>query len=295
MISSMTAFGRGVNSAERANITCEIRSVNSRYLDCTVKMPRMFASLEERVKARLAYHKITRGKIDIYIGAEMKATPASYVKLDEGAAASYLAALCELRDKFGLKDDISTMRIAQNKDIFTSDRPEEDEEEDWALILPALDAAAEAHVAMRMSEGERIEKDIRGKIDWIESRTPEIAAYSDEDVKNKRDKLTERIGKILEENNVIPDESRLLTECALFADRIAIDEELVRLSSHFTAFRDILSGGGAVGRKLDFLLQEINRETNTIGSKCSNLAISHIVVDIKGELEKVREQIQNIE
>ena len=197
-----------------------------------------------------------------------------------------------------MDDAGKVISVSSTQHEMTNPQPghyEHDAEKDWQLLLPALADAAAVFLAARAAEGAKIEKDIRGKLAGIEAVTPEIAALSDEDVRARRDKLRDRIGKLLGEEGIVPDEGRLLTECALFADKIAIDEELVRLSSHFSAFRDILDAGGTAGRKLDFLLQEINRETNTIGSKCANLSISRKVVEMKSELEKIREQIQNIE
>lgn len=296
MIYSMTAFGRGVNRTEEREVTAEIRSVNNRFLDCTVKLPRAYYSLEERIKTYLSERGVTRGKVDVFISVEnlSSAVTAEFV-LNEGYTEAYLSALRELSRRFGLPDDVTTMRIASNPDVFRIKKPEHDMEEDWQQLLPAISEAVDVFLAARAAEGARIEKDLRAKLAGIEEMTPGIAALSEEDIRARRDKLRERIAKLLGDEGIVPDEGRLLTECALFADKIAIDEELVRLSSHFAAFRDILDAGGAAGRKLDFLLQEINRETNTIGSKCANLSISRRVVEIKSELEKIREQIQNIE
>lgn len=297
MIYSMTAFGRGVLRTEEHDITVEIRSVNNRFLDCTVKLPRIYSFLEERVKAYVSERGVTRGKVEVYIGIESHsaAGPAAKLTLDKEYARAYIAALKELGEEFGLHDDITLMRVAANRDIFRTEKAEHDEEQDWQMILPVLSEALDMFVAARATEGAKIEKDIRGKIAGIEKMTPDIAAQSEQDILARKEKLEERIKKLLGEEGIVPDEGRLLTECAIFADKIAIDEELVRLASHFSAFYEILDNGGAAGRKLDFLLQEINRETNTIGSKCSNLSISRKVVEIKSELEKIREQIQNIE
>lgn len=296
MINSMTAFGRAVSRTEEAEITVEIRSVNNRYLDLTVKLPRTFSFLEDRVKTYLTGRALSRGKVDAYIGIEMLSeVSGGKVTVDTEYARAYIDALRELGETFSLKDDLSLMRVASNKDLFRIERSERDPEKDWEMLLPTLEKAADVFFSVRAAEGERIERDITAKVEGIRALTPQIAALSDEDVKARRDKLSERIRKLLGEEGIVPDESRLLTECALFADKIAIDEEIVRLGSHFEAFYTILGEGEPAGRKLDFLLQEMNRETNTIGSKCSNLAISHTVVRIKSELEKIREQIQNIE
>jgi len=297
MIYSMTAFGRGVVRTEELDITVEVRSVNNRFLDCTVKLPRAYSFLEEKIKAYVSSRKVTRGKVEIFVGIDSHSAEGAAAKLtlDKEYAGAYIAALRELGETFGLTNDITLMRVAANRDIFRTEKAEHDEEKDWQMLLPVLEEAMDMFVAARAAEGAKIEKDIRGKIAGIEALTPEIAALSEQDTVSRKEKLEERIRKLLGDEGIIPDEGRLLTECAIFADKIAIDEELVRLGSHFSAFYDILDTGGAAGRKLDFLLQEINRETNTIGSKCSNLAISRKVVDIKSELEKIREQIQNIE
>jgi len=194
-----------------------------------------------------------------------------------------------------LRDDISVMTVAQNREVFTTKRAEDDEEGDWLMIKEVLDKALSEFVSARVSEGEKIEKDIAAKIEFIREKAAKIADYSEEEIKAYNAKLTERIKAFLDDNNVVIDEARILTESAIYADRVAIDEELTRLGCHFGAFYDILASREPCGRKLDFLLQEINRETNTIGSKAQCLDIAKLVVDIKAELEKIREQIQNIE
>ena len=295
MLKSMTAFGRAVGEWEDKSFTVELRSVNSRYLDCNVKLPRAYAAFEEKIKAYIQKNVLSRGKIDVTISVQGKAAAETAVALDEGYLSGYLAALYRLRDEYGLRDDISVMRVAENREVFTVVRAEEDVSADYERILEALSRAAADYTAMRVSEGARIEGDICEKVAAIRALTEKIAARSEEEIAGYREKLEARLRAVLADNAVTPDENRVLTECALMADRLAVDEELVRLGSHFEAFAQILASGEPAGRKLDFLMQEMNRETNTIGSKCSSAVIARHVVDVKCELEKIREQIQNIE
>ena len=295
MIKSMTAFGRAKAEGLEKDITVEIKSVNSRFFDCTVKMPRAYLSLEERIKNYVQKNAVSRAKVDVYITVDNHSTVPQKLDVDAAYAESYIAALTELRDRFGLKDDISVMTVARNQDVFRTTRVDADLEAEWAILRPVLDSAIADHTAMRRAEGEKAIADINGKIELIRSFVDEIEVISKEDTVGYRDKLEERLRKILADNSVEIDESRLLTECAVWADKIAIDEELVRLRSHFGAFYDIAEASEPSGRKLDFLMQEMNRETNTIGSKANNARIARIVVNIKGELEKIREQVQNIE
>jgi uncharacterized protein (TIGR00255 family) len=210
-------------------------------------------------------------------------------------AAEYVAALRLLQSELSLADDISVMRVAENRDLFTYTRPEEDAEAEWERVREVLCEALRGYVAMREAEGEKTEADIRQKLENVAAFAAEVGEISRTDVVGYRDKLETRLRALLADHDVVPDEARLLTECAVFADKIAIDEELARLSSHFSAFDDICRSGEPAGRKLDFLMQEMNRETNTIGSKANNARIAHLVVNMKCELEKIREQIQNIE
>ncbi len=297
MLKSMTGFGRSrkMNAAGDKDITVEIRSVNSRYLDLTVKMPRSVSYLEDRVRTYLSSRGIVRGKVELYVGIDVLSETGTDVILDRGAAESYIAALRTLRDEFGLADDISVMTVAQNRELFRTRRPEDNGDRDFADILPALSEAVDIFCAAREREGASLESDLRGKVDNIKECARKVAALSDADTKECRDKLYARISKILEDTGVEIAESRILTEAAVYADRIAIDEELVRLDSHFAAMDEIFASDAPAGRRLDFLMQEMNRETNTIGSKASNSEIAHLVVEMKNELEKIREQIQNIE
>ena len=293
----MTAFGRAreKSAAGDRDITAEIKSVNGRFLDCTVKLPRVYSFLEERVKAYLAERGISRGKVDVYIGIDVIEQTGLSVSLDHAYTKSYLAALYDLRDSFGLPDDITTMRVAANRELFTFEKPEDDAERDWEDVKKPLSEAIDMFQCAREREGANLEADILKKADLIKSYAGKIKAISESDIAGYGAKLEERIKKFLSDFDVEIAEQRILTEAAIFADKAAIDEELVRLDSHFKAMREIVSKPEPAGRKLDFLLQEMNRETNTIGSKANNAEIAHIVVDIKCELEKIREQIQNIE
>ena len=295
MLRSMTAFGRAQGEWEGKTFTVELRSVNSRYFDCNMKLPRAYSALEEKLKAYLQKNVLSRGKLDVYITVQGKGAEETTVALDEGYLTGYLAALARLRDEYGLPDDISVMRVAENREIFTVVKTEADIGEDAAHIEEVMARAAADHAAMRAAEGERIEADLREKVAAIRALVERIAARSGEEIAAYREKLEGRLRTVLAEHALAPDEGRVLTECALMADRLAVDEELVRLGSHFAAFEEILKAKEPAGRKLDFLMQEMNRETNTIGSKCCSAEIAKQVVDIKCELEKIREQIQNIE
>lgn len=297
MANSMTAFGRAkaLSPDGSKNITCEIKSVNSRYLDCSVKISRVYSYLEEKVKAYLTQKGIVRGKVEIYIGVEVLEQRGIATSLDSAAAASYIEALKRLRDEFSLSDDISVMSVAQNRELFTTVRPDEDAERDWQDVLVPLDSAIDCFLDRRKAEGERLVADISSKIEGIRKTAARIAELSAADIQGYSTKLEERIKKLLSDFDVEISEQRILTEAAIFADKAAIDEELVRLESHFKTFYEIVASPEPCGRKLDFLLQEMNREINTTGSKANNADIAHLVVDVKAELEKIREQIQNIE
>jgi uncharacterized protein (TIGR00255 family) len=295
MIRSMTGFGRCRETVEGLDITVEIKSVNSRFLDCTAKISRAYGYLEERVKPYLMSRGVTRGKVDVWISVEVMDSGSVEITADEGYLQGYLEALYTLRDKYNLRDDISVMTVARNHDIFQIKKPEEDIEHDWERVLTVLAKAVDTFLTVREREGERLAEDLRGKMQNIKGAVDRIEELSALDVSTYRERLAERIREALNDNQITPDGTRLLTECAIHADKIAVDEEMVRLRTHFGAFEEILSSGEPVGRKLDFLMQEMNREINTTGSKCSDAQIAHLVVDVKCELEKIREQIQNLE
>ena len=291
----MTAFGRAKREGEAKDITIEIKSVNSRFFDCNVKLPRAYVFLEEKIKEHIRRCAVGRAKVDVFVTVDHHSSGMTGVGIDRAFAESYIAALRTLRDEFGLVDDISVMSVARNQDIFTFDKGEEDLEGEWELFRSVLDEAFVGYNAMRTEEGRKAEEDIKAKIELVRSYADEVEAISHTDTVGYRDKLEAKLRDILDNAEVAVDENRLLTECAIWADKIAIDEELVRLRSHFGAFYDIIGAKEPSGRKLDFLMQELNRETNTIGSKANNAGIARIVVNMKGELEKIREQVQNIE
>ena len=295
MFRSMTAFGRARETVGGKDITAEIKSVNNRYFDCTVKISRLYSFLEDKIKQYLQSKGISRGKVEVFVSVDLLEQDGIEINLDTAYAKSYIDALYKLRDTFDLKDDITVSRVAANKDIFSVKKPEDDIEKDWADIKAVLDKALDTFIERREIEGENLYKNIVEKIDNIKGYLVKIEANSLSDINGYANKLEERILKFLNDNSVQIDEQRILTEVAVFADKVAIDEELVRLNSHFDAFEDIVKANEPAGRKLDFLLQEMNRETNTIGSKASNSDTAHLVVNIKNELEKIREQIQNIE
>jgi len=297
MLKSMTAFGRarGLSEGGAKDITAEIKSVNSRFLDCTVRLPRAYSFLEEKIKAYLSERGIVRGKIEVYIGVDVLAQDGTLITLDRALTASYLEALRALRDEFGLTDDISVMSVAANRDLFLVKKAEDDLERDWNDVRRILGQAIDSFLAMRGREGENLRRDILTKAEKIKECTAKVKALSEGEIAGYRDKLDARIHQLLGDYGVQIDEQRILTEVAIFADRAAIDEEIVRLGSHFTALEEMLSSPEPAGRRLDFLMQEMNRETNTIGSKANNSEIAHLVVEMKNELEKIREQIQNIE
>lgn len=291
----MTAFGRERRGVGGKDITVEIKSVNNRYFDCSVKLPHAFSPLEQRIKPYLQERGLSRGKVDIGIFVEFAEATNSEIVVNREYAAKYIAALRSLKSEFELGGDINVMDVARDREVFTFTKPDGDIEQDWADLKEVLDAAIEKFIESRAAEGKRIEADLCAKIEGIRARVEKIEELSSEDIGGYRARLEEKIKAVLADNNITVDENRILTECAIYADKAAIDEETVRLKSHFEAFYSYVEKNEPVGRSLDFLIQEMNREVNTIGSKCGNSEIAHIVVECKTELEKVREQIQNIE
>ena len=295
MLKSMTAFGRDRKNIGGRDITVEIKSVNNRYFDCSVRLPHAFAPLEQRIKPYLQEKGITRGKVDVSIFVEMADATDAEISVNTEYAGKYIAALKELKEKFSLAGEINVMDVARDREVFTFTKPDGDVEQDWSDLCVVLDAAADKFIEARISEGGRIEDDLKGKIEHIREVVAKIDQLSGDDIGGYKARLEEKLKAVLADNNITVDENRILTECAIYADRAAIDEEVVRLRSHFCAFYDYMASGEPVGRSLDFLMQELNREINTIGSKCGNSSIAHLVVEVKTELEKIREQIQNIE
>lgn len=293
-MNSMTAFGRGIHETEARTITVEMRAVNNRFLDCNIRLPRAYTAFEDGLKSYLQSRGIKRGKLDVNVTIEKNGIKTSALEPDFEFAASYIEALRKIRDHFDLTDDISVMRVAARTEVLTVKREEdEDEEELFADILAATAMATDEFLARRAAEGENTRRDITEKMQNVMAAAHEIAALSAAHIADCRTRLEERLHTLM--GDVPIDEARLLTECALFADRMAIDEELARLESHREAFFSYLDSDEPVGRPLDFLMQEFNRETNTIGSKANHAGIARLVVTMKTELEKIREQIQNLE
>lgn len=295
MIRSMTAFGRHNETVNGKDISVELRSVNSRFFDCNVKITRAFSYLEEKIKPYFQSKGLSRGKLDVLIEINVVEKQSINISLDSAFAQGYINALKRLRDEFGLLDDISVMGVAQNRDLFSVTKAQSDAEGDFADLSVVLGKAYEKFLVMREAEGSNLKANIVEKLEKVKTLVANIEDLSTDDIDGYREKLAQRLRTMLSDNKLTFDENRILTESAIFADRIAIDEEIVRLSSHFKSFDEFLTMEEPAGRKIDFLLQEINRETNTIGSKCSNSKIARIIVEIKSELEKIREQIQNIE
>ena len=291
----MTAFGRERADKNGKDITVEIKSVNNRYFDCSVKLPHVYAPLEQRVKQRLSERGISRGKVDVGVFVNFAEATDTEILVNREYAERYISALRRLKEEFSLGGEISVMEVARDREVFSIKKPDGDMDAEWADLCEVLDVAIERFITARAEEGERIQNDLSSKIEHIREVIERIEALSGDDIGGYKKRLEEKLRAALTDNNITIDESRILTECAIYADRAAIDEEIVRLKSHFTAFYGYAEKNEPVGRSLDFLLQEMNRETNTIGSKCSNSDIAHLVVEVKTELEKIREQIQNIE
>ncbi len=295
MARSMTAYGRAQEVLRGKRITAELKSVNSRYLDCSVKAPAMYGFLEKKAETFLQKSGISRGKVSVYISVDRMEDQSVSMQLDHAYTETYLKVLRELRDQYELTDDITVMKVAQNKELFSVIREDEDADALWEDVQTVLGKALSAFVQMRMEEGAALCSDLAAKKEHLQQNAAFIAERSPYLTTEYRLRLEEKLQQVLQTYHVEADPARVLTECALFADRVAIDEELVRLQSHFDAFDRMLVSDEPVGRKLDFLLQEMNREVNTMGSKCNDAQIAAMVIDMKCELEKIREQIQNLE
>ncbi len=295
MMKSMTGYGRSRMTVNDRDITVEIKAVNNRYFECNVRVPRAFAYLEDKIKSYVQSRGISRGKIEIFVSVEMPQTKGVILSLNEEYAEMYIDVLKKLRDRFELKDDITVMNVAACRDIFTQNKPEDDLEGEWENVKTVLCAAIEGFDKARTEEGGRLQEDITQKLAKIKENVEKIALMGEIMNRSYEARLYQRLREVLDENKITMNESRVLTECAIYADRVAIDEEIVRLKSHIEAFCEYMNAEGSVGKKLDFQIQEMNRETNTIGSKAQNSDLTRLVVDVKCELEKIREQIQNIE
>ena len=292
MVKSMTGYGRAVETVNGREFTVELRSVNNRYLDCTVKLPRALSFAEDAVKQAVK-GSISRGKVDVFISLRSESAQDVKITLNAPMVEGYIAAMRQMAKDYGIGEDISVSLLSRMPDVFTVDKPEVDEEQLLSDLLSVVGKALERYDAMRTAEGKALENDLRSRGETILSLVEQVEAGSGQTVADYRARLENKLKEVLA--NTAIDESRILTEAAIFADKVAVDEETVRLRSHLDQMNNMLTTGGAIGRKLDFLLQEMNRESNTIGSKCSDVRLARIVVDIKAELEKIREQTQNIE
>ena len=292
MIRSMTGYGNAAQILNGREITAEIRSVNNRYLDCNVKMPRAFSFAEDAVKQKVKQF-VTRGKVDVYISVNALEGTEVKVSVNRPVLEGYLAALKSIARDYDVKDDISVGSLSRLPDVFLVEKAKEDEEQIQADILGVVTQALEKYNAMREKEGLALCEDLRSKAATILSLVEKVEARTPVTLAEYRARLTAKLQEILGNTNL--DEGRILQEAAIYADKIAVDEETVRLRSHLDQLESMLAAGGSIGRKLDFLLQEMNRETNTIGSKGNDLEQARTVVEMKAELEKVREQTQNIE
>ena len=292
MIKSMTGYGRAVGTVNGREFTVELRSVNNRYLDCSVRLPRILSFTEEAVKQAVK-GSISRGKVDVFITVRAEAGDEVQVSLNKTVVEGYLAAMKQMVEAYGVTDDISVSVLSRVPEAFTVEKPQVDEEQLQKDLMQVVNQALSSYDAMRCTEGAALDADLRSRGQTILELVSQVEQGNKQTVIDYRARLYNKLKEVLE--NTAIDESRILTEAAIFADKVAVDEETVRLRSHLQQMNDMLSAGGAVGRKLDFLLQEMNREANTIGSKCTDVALARIVVDIKAELEKIREQTQNIE
>ncbi|MCI6647059.1 MAG: YicC family protein [Oscillospiraceae bacterium] len=292
MIRSMTGYGGAKGTVQGLELSIELKSVNNRFLDTSVRLPRTYLFAEEAVKAAVQRH-ISRGKVDVFVTVESAGTQDVVVKVNEPLLRGYLAALQQVSVICGVPNDATAMSLSRMPDVLTVEKAETDQDAVAAAITEVLEQALGEYDAMREREGEKLREDIASRVDTIERLVTRVEEESPRTVADYKARLEQKMREVLETAGI--EESRILTEAAIFADKVAVDEETVRLRSHMAQMREMLAGDKPVGRKLDFLVQEMNREANTIGSKCQNADIAHVVVDIKAEIEKIREQVQNIE
>ncbi len=292
MVKSMTGFGRAQGSFERYNITVEIKSVNHRFFEFSARVPRNYSFLEEKIKSYVST-RVSRGKTEVFLTVEAVADDSVIVSVNEPLAKGYIDALALISDKFSLKNDISASLVARFPDVLSVKNSPVDEDELWTSVKTVLCEAVDKFIEMRTVEGEKLKEDVLSRADTILSDVSFIEERSPETVKEYNEKLLTRMNEILDDKQI--DEARLLTEAALFADKIAVAEETVRLRSHIDQLHTMFESDEPIGRKLDFLVQEMNREANTTGSKAQDVSIAKKVINIKAEIEKIREQIQNIE
>ncbi len=292
MICSMTGYGTAAGNSGKLAVTVELKSVNNRFLDTSVRMPRLYSFAEEALKA-LIQKRLIRGKVDVFVNIDASRDDSVVIRLNEPVLKAYQSAFSEMKEQYQIPDDAGITAYSRLPDVFIVEKKEVDTEAFTGDLLRIAGEALDVICSMRATEGERLSADIGGKLDELEEMRQFVSRRSPESVKEYRERLLNKMREVLEGSNV--DESRILTEAALFADKVAVDEELVRLDSHIRQFRDLLASGGAIGRKLDFLIQEMNREVNTTGSKCTDLDITKTVLEMKACIEKIREQAQNIE
>lgn len=292
MVKSMTGYGRGQKILDKMNITVEVKSVNHRYFEFNARTPRQYMFLEEKLKS-FFQSKLSRGKIECFVTVEMVEESDYTISVNHGVAKGYLNAFNEIKDKYDIENDITTSSLARFPDVLSIEKNEEDYDKIWKAVKEVAEDAANGIIAMREKEGEKLKDDVLSRADFIVEKVKFVEERSPQTVKEYQEKLLERMKAVLEEVNV--DETRILTEAAIYADKVAVAEETVRLCSHIDQLREMFNSEDAIGRKMDFLVQEMNREANTIGSKAQDVQIARCVVDIKSEIEKIREQIQNIE
>ena len=292
MIKSMTGYGRARKTLNKRDITVEVRSVNNRYLDCTVKMPRMYTFAEDALK-QCVQKAISRGKVDVFITVDASAADVAKVTVNRELAAGYAAALRELSEVCGTEPHITPEQLSRFPDVLTVTKADEDLETVSADLCEVLEEALVSYNEMRAAEGCKLAEDILNRLSTIEGYTAQVEKRSPETVREYREKLTARMQEVLQSTTI--DAQRILTEAAIYADKIAVDEETVRLRSHVAQLRGMVESNEPMGRKMDFLIQEVNRESNTIGSKCNDVDIARVVVGLKAEVEKMREQVQNVE
>ena len=292
MIKSMTGFGRAVAETDGYGITVEIKSVNHRYFEFSSRIPRQYGFLDDKLKSYIN-SRVSRGKVECYVSIDALNTEAAQVVVNNTLASAYVSALKELSKNYDLKEDFGASTVARFQDVLVVKKADEDEEKIWSYVKSVTDTALDKFIAMRTVEGEKMKNDISSRADYILSCVEYIEKRSPETVKEYNDKLVERVHDLI--GDVSLDEGRVIQEVAIYADKVAVAEETVRLRSHLDQLKAFINADEPVGRKMDFLVQEINRETNTIGSKANDVDIARKVVDIKAEVEKIREQIQNIE
>lgn len=292
MIKSMTGYGSAKGTVDKLEVSVEVKSVNNRYLDASVRMPRSFLFAEEAVKSAISRH-ISRGKVDMFISIDSSGADDMTVKVNEPLLKAYLDAIGLIADKYGLENDLTAVSASRLPDVLSVEKQELDADALSSGIVAIAEEALRDFDAMRQREGEKLCVDVLQKLGTIASLVETVERESPKTVQAYQSRLRDKLNEVLSSAGV--DENRILAEAAIFADKTAVDEETVRLRSHMSQLRSMLSGGSPIGRKIDFLIQEFNREANTIGSKCQNSEIAHVVVDLKSEIEKIREQIQNIE